>query len=158
MIDILEDVDKWECDYKDCDAICCTEGLQLTIGDIERISALGKKWREFAVFDEESRTFRLKGVHGRCIFLDKDLSCNIHDSRPLICRLLPFRIVDVVYSDMPIMKLKPTKVCPGYGKGPSLNSAFKQKIESVATQFIRENQKLIRELSEKGTEAVLGEL
>lgn len=158
MIDILEDVDKWECDYEDCNAMCCVEGLQLTTGDIKRISALGKKWEEFAVFDERSRTFWLKGSHGRCIFLGKDLGCKIHDSKPLICRLLPFRIVDVVYSDMPIMKLKPTKDCPGYGKGPSLNSAFKQKIESIATQFIKENQKLIRELNEKGADAVLREL
>jgi Fe-S-cluster containining protein len=152
MIHILENVERWECDYESCDAMCCEEGLQLTVGDIQRI---GGRWEEFAFFDEKKKMLRLKGKHGVCIFLDEKLRCKIHEKKPLICQLLPFRIVDVVYADEPIMKLRPAKGCPGYGKGALLNADFKQRIESIATQFLRENQKMLRLLSESKIEEII---
>jgi Fe-S-cluster containining protein len=158
MIYILEDVERWECDYRSCDGMCCVEGLQVTPADIKRISKLVGDWREFASFDEEEMIFKLNGKDNKCIFLDTDLSCKINQTKPLICQLLPFKIVDVIYSDEPIMKLKPMEVCPRYGKGPLLDNKFRERIESVAMQFLRENQKMIRDLNRASLDEIIGGL
>lgn len=155
MIHILENVDKWSCEYKKCSAKCCTPGIQLTIGDIKRIMALGYSLEDFLEFDGTDQTFRIKEKDGRCFFLGRELECTIRENEPLICRLLPFKIMEVSYSDEPIMRLIPVVDCPGSGRGKKID---KKKIETDATSFLHENQKLIRDLKKKGEKGILKEL
>ena len=155
MIHILENIDKWKCDYKKCGAKCCTEGIQLTIEDIKRIKSLGYSPLDFLDFDETSQVFRIKGKDGKCFFNGKKLECTIRDNEPLVCRLLPFRIVEVSYSDEPLMRLRPVVDCPGVGLGKKID---KKKIESDATKLLHENQKLIRDIKKIGKNGVMKEL
>lgn len=154
MIHILENIDKWTCEYKKCGAKCCAEGIQLTIEDIKRIHGLGYPLDDFLEFDDPGKVFRIKGKDGRCFFLGKKLECTIRENEPLICRLLPFKIVEVAYSDEPIMRLKPVVDCPGEGHGKKID---KKRIERDATSFLRENQELIRDVKKKGKKGVLEE-
>ncbi|HIH43653.1 MAG TPA: YkgJ family cysteine cluster protein [Candidatus Methanoperedenaceae archaeon] len=156
MIRILRDVG-WTCDYNACEAKCCTDGIQLTLHDIENISKLGKSFDEFAVFDESTGTFRLKGKNGRCIFLS-GYRCTIRESEPLVCRLLPFKVADVKYTDEPILTLAPVIECPGEGTGAKLDPEFRARIERDALLFLHEGQRLRKELREKGAKEVLQEL
>lgn len=155
MIHILENIDKWMCEYKKCGAKCCTEGIQLTIADIKRITALGYSLDDFLDFDESNQVFRIKGKNGRCYFLGKKLECTIRENEPLVCRLLPFKITEVSYSDEPILRLKPVVECPGEGHGKKID---KRRIETDATSFLRENQKLIRDIKKKGKKGIIEEL
>ncbi len=155
MIHILENIDKWACEYKKCGAKCCSEGIQLTIEDIKRIHGLGYPLDDFLVFDESEKVFRIKGKDERCFFLGKKLECTIRENEPLVCRLLPFKIVEVSYSDEPIMRLKPVVDCPGEGHGKKID---KKRIESDATSFLRENQKFIRDVKKKGKKGVLEDI
>jgi len=155
MIQILENIDKWTCEYKKCEAKCCTPGIQLTVADIKRIKSLGYLIDDFLEFDETDKVFRIKAKEGRCYFLGKKLECTIRDNEPIVCRLLPFRITEVSYSDEPIMRLKPVVDCPGEGQGKKLD---KKKIEEDATLFLHENQKLIRDIKKKGKKGILEEL
>jgi Fe-S-cluster containining protein len=155
MIQILENIDKWTCEYKKCRARCCTPGIQLTVADIKRIKSLGYSPDDFLEFDEKNQVFRIRSVEGKCYFNGKKLECTIRENEPLVCRLLPFRIIEVSYSDEPIMRLKPVVDCPGEGHGKKLD---RKKIEADATLFLHENQKLIREIKKKGKKGVLEEL
>jgi Fe-S-cluster containining protein len=155
MIHILGNVEKWKCEYKKCGAKCCAEGIHLTLGDIKRIKDLGYSPDEFLDFNESNNELRIKGKEGKCYFLGGKLECTIRENEPLECRLLPFKIVEVSYSDEPIMRLKPVVDCPGEGQGKKID---RKKIESDASSFLRENQKLIRDLKAKGKKGVLEEL
>ncbi len=155
MIQILDNIEKWTCEYKKCGARCCTPGIKLTIADIKRIRSLGYPLDEFMEFNENEKVFRIKGVEGRCYFRGEKLECTIRDNEPLVCRLLPFKIMEVSYSDEPIMRLKPVVDCPGEGHGKKID---KKKIEADATLFLHENQKLIRDIKKKGKKGVLEEL
>ncbi len=155
MIQILENIDKWTCEYKKCGAKCCTPGIQLTVADIKRIKSLGYLPDDFLEFDEKNQVFRIRSIEGKCYFNGKKLECTIRDNEPIVCRLLPFRITEVSYSDEPIMRLKPVVDCPGEGHGKKLD---KKKIEADATLFLHENQKLIRDIKKKGKKGVLEEL
>lgn len=155
MIHILENIDKWTCEYKKCGAKCCTPGIQLTMADIKKISSLGYLPDDFLEFDEIDKVFRIKGIDGRCYFRGKKLECTIRDNEPIVCRLLPFKITEVIYSDEPIMRLKPVVDCPGEGHGRKID---KKKIEADGTMFLRENQKLIRDLKKKGKKEILEDL
>ena len=152
MIHILENIDRWKCEYKKCGAKCCSEGIQLTIEDIKRIKGLGYSQEDFLDFDEKNNSFKIKGKEGKCFFNGKKLECTIRENEPLVCRLLPFRIIEVSYSDEPLMKLKPVVDCPGVGLGKKID---KKKIEADGTKFIRENQELIRDLKKKGKKGVI---
>ena len=152
MIHILENIDKWKCEYKNCGAKCCSEGIQLTIEDIKRIKDLGYSPEDFLDFDEKENLFKIRGKEGKCFFNGKKLECTIRDNEPLVCRLLPFRIIEVSYSDEPLMKLKPVVDCPGVGQGKKID---KKKIEADATLFLRENQQLKRDLKKKGKKGVI---
>jgi Fe-S-cluster containining protein len=152
---ILEKIDRWTCEYKKCDARCCTPGILLTIADIKKIMKLGYSIDEFLDFDEATQSFRIKETDGRCFFLGKKLECTIRENEPLVCRLLPFQIVEVSYSDEPIMKLRPVVDCPGEGHGRKID---KNKIEKDATTFLHENQKLMRDIRQKGKKRVLEEV
>jgi Fe-S-cluster containining protein len=155
MIHILENVEKWTCEYKKCGAKCCTPGIQLTVADIKMIKALGYSQDDFLDFDETNQIFRIREKDGRCFFQGKKLECTIRENEPIVCRLLPFKIVEVSYSDEPIMRLKPVVDCPGEGHGKKID---KKRIEADATSFIRENQKLIRDIRAKGKKGVMEEL
>ncbi len=155
MIRILENIDKWKCEYKKCGAKCCTPGIQLTLEDIKRIKGLGYSIEDFLDFDETNHLFRIKGKDGKCFFIGKKLECTIRENEPIVCRLLPFRIVEVSYSDEPLMRLKPVVDCPGVGQGKKLD---RKKIEADATSFLHENQKLIRDIKNKGKKCVIEEL
>ncbi len=154
MIHILGNVDKWTCEYKKCGAKCCTPGIQLTVADIKRIKSLGYSLDDFLDFDETNHVFRIKEKEGRCFFLGKKLECTIRENEPLVCRLLPFKITEVSYSDEPIMRLKPVVDCPGEGRGKKID---KKRIETDATSFLRENQNLIRDIRKKGKKGVIEE-
>ena len=158
MIQILGDISRWECVYGECKAKCCVEGVELTLSDIKRISSLGMRWDEFAEYDEDTKTFRLRGVNGRCIFVDDDLKCKIREKEPVACRLLPFKIMDVRYSDEPMMKLRPVIDCPGEGVGREFDEEAVAQIERDALSLLRENQELIRRVRSEGIEAILKEL
>ncbi len=155
MIQILENIDRWTCEYKKCGARCCTPGIQLTIADMKRIQSLGYSLDDFLEFDETAQVFRIKEKDGRCFFLGGKLECTIRENEPLVCRLLPFKIIEVSYSDEPIMRLRPVVDCPGEGQGKKID---KRKIESDASSFLHENQKLIREIRKKGKKGILDEL
>lgn len=152
MIHILENIDRWTCEYRKCGAKCCTPGIQLTLEDIKRITGLGYSMEDFLDFDEKKQMFTIKGKNGRCYFLGGKLECTIRENEPIVCRLLPFKIVEVSYSDEPIMRLKPVVDCPGEGKGKKID---KKKIEADATSFLHENQKLIRDIRKKGKKGVI---
>ncbi len=152
MIHILGNIDKWRCEYKKCGAKCCSSGILLTSEDIKRIKALGYQPEDFLDFDETENTFKIKGKEGKCFFIGKKLECTIRENEPLVCRLLPFRIVEVSYSDEPLMKLGPVLDCPGIGQGKKID---KKKIESDATAFLRKNQELRRDLKKKGRKGVI---
>jgi len=94
-------------------------------------------------------------MDGRCYFLGKNFECTIWENEPLVCRLLPFKIVEVSYSDEPIMRLKPVVDCPGKGKGTGID---KKRIEADATTFLHENQRLIRDIKKKGKKGVIDQL
>lgn len=159
MIKISKNVEQWECDYKDCRAICCRRSNPLTIFDVKKISQrLGFDWSEFADFDGDKVRLFLKTGDNGCIFLDDDCKCSIYGFKPLVCRLLPFEISGVVQADEPILHLKPIDECPGYGSGPTLDDDFIWQVERDATLYLHENQKLCREFREENRDidALLG--
>ncbi len=145
MIFFEEEIDRWFCIYEECNAKCCVEGREITLEDFERISSLG--FEDFAYFDKSDNTLKLKGESGKCIFLDENLKCKIENSKPLICKLLPFTISDVKYGDEAIMKLKLIIDCPGIGRGLEFNRV-KEEIEKYATQFLHEKQKFLKKILE----------
>ncbi len=155
MIHILENIDRWTCEYEKCGAKCCTEGIQLTIKDIKRIMALGYSLDDFLEFDESNQVFRIRGRNGRCNFLGKELECTIRKNEPLVCRLLPFKIIEVSYADETIMRLKPVVDCPGEGHGREID---KKSIETDATSFLHENQRFISDIKKKGKKGIMEEL
>ena len=153
MIHILGDIST--CEYKKCGAKCCTEGIHLTLRDIRRIISAGYSIDDFLEMDEENQIFKIKGKHGRCFFLGEELECRIRENEPLVCRLLPFRITEVTYSDEPIMRLKPVVECPGKGYREKIDY---KRIETDATSFLHEDQQLIKKIKTKGMRGILEEL
>lgn len=158
MIRILDDVEQWDCPYEECGALCCEGQRELTHGDVRRIAeATGRDWEEFAFFDEEEQIFKLRtDDEGRCVFLD-GLECAIHDDRydepqpkgdaePIVCRILPFRVVDVKYSDEPILYLESLEECPGYEGGQELDEEFRERIEHLANRFLQEQHEMLKQL------------
>jgi len=158
MIEILGDIGRWECVYGRCKAKCCDESVGLTLSDIKRISSLGMRWDEFAEYDEGTKMFRLKGVGGRCIFVDEDLKCKIREKEPAVCRLLPFKIIDVRYSDESMMKLRPVIDCPGEGVGREFDEEAQARIEKDALSLLHENQELIRRIRNEGINIIFEEI
>ncbi len=140
MIVFLDRVENWECLYEECSAKCCSEGIELTLEDVERIS---KRHSDF--FRIEDTRILLKGKDGRCIFLRDDLKCGIEDIKPVACRLLPFVIHEVRYGDEPFIKLRLVVDCPGVGNG---NNVDLGEIERNATVFLHEKQELLMKLRE----------
>ena len=140
MIIFLEKVESWECLYNECNARCCSEGIELTLEDVERIS---EKHSDF--FRVEDGRILLKGNNGKCIFLQNDLKCGIEEIKPVACRLLPFVIHEVRYGDEPFIKLKLVVDCPGVGNGDAVDL---DEIEKYATLFLHEKQELLMKVKE----------
>lgn len=148
MISIKGKVSAWECIFRECKALCCTPPL-ITIGDIKRISkSTGLKPTEFLDTGnrEENGLFRVKVGGERCIFLNKDYSCKLHekDSSPIFCRMFPFRFDGITYADEIILKIKLAENCPGYGRGGKIGEEFMLKIEELGSRFIREIEEYLR--------------
>lgn len=141
MISIKGRVNVWECIFRECKALCCTPPL-ITIGDAKRISkSIGLKPTEFLDTDNSDGKglFRVKGIEGRCIFLNKDYGCKLHGkSKPIFCQMFPFRFDGITYADEIILKIKLAENCPGYGRGEKIGGEFMLKIEELGSKFIRE--------------------
>jgi len=138
MIIFLEKVENWECLYRECSARCCSEGIELTLQDVDRISQ-----RHSDFFRIEDDRILLKGKEGKCVFLQKDLKCSIEDIKPVACRLLPFVIHKVRYGDEPFIKLRLIVDCPGIGNGGDVDL---NEIERHATVFLHEKQELLMKM------------
>ena len=69
MIHILENVDKWKCEYKKCSAKCCIPGIPLTIADIKRITALGYLPSDFLEAAGANQELKIKEKNARGFFL-----------------------------------------------------------------------------------------
>jgi len=160
MIRILEDVRVWSCPYEECGALCCEGSRELTHGDVRRIAeATGLDWEEFAYFDEDEEIFKLKtDEEERCVFL-KGLECSIHEERyedpqlrgevePIVCRILPFRVSRISYSDEPILYLSSLEECPGYGEGEEIDEEFRERVENLASRFLQEQHEMLKALKE----------
>lgn len=158
MIHILDDVESWACPYEECGALCCEGTRELTHGDVRRIAeATGRDWEEFAFFDDEEKIFKLRtDDDGLCVFLD-GLKCSIHGERyeepqlkgaaePIVCRILPFRVVDLKYSDEPILYLGSIVDCPGYEDGEEIDEEFLAEVEDLANQFLQEQHEMLKAL------------
>ena len=151
MIEIIsqDGIERWECAYKECKALCCEPPL-ITIGSIKRISdATGLKPEEFIHLSEDKPgLFRLKTREhdGKCHFLNDDYSCELHkiDKQPLFCRMLPFRFDGIAYGDEIILRLKAIEGCPGYGRGDSFDDNVKAEIEKWSARFVRELENYVR--------------
>lgn len=140
MIVFLDRVENWECLYHECNARCCSDGIELTLEDVERISE-----RHSDFFRVDGDRIVLKGKDGKCIFLSDDLKCGIEDIKPAACRLLPFVIHEVKYGDEPFIKLKLVVDCPGVGSGGEVDMG---EIERNATVFLHEKQELLMKIKE----------
>ncbi|MGC8544132.1 MAG: YkgJ family cysteine cluster protein [Vulcanisaeta sp.] len=77
-----------------CGQCCMNTQMELLPEDIERITSLGYRLEDFAVFDGE--IWRLRNVDGHCVFLNpQTMECTIYEDRPIGCRLYP-----LVYDDV----------------------------------------------------------
>jgi len=77
-----------------CGQCCMNTQMELLPEDIERITSLGYRLEDFAVFDGE--IWRLRNVDGHCVFLNpQTMECTIYKDRPIGCRLYP-----LVYDDV----------------------------------------------------------
>lgn len=148
-----EPFEKWKCVFRDCSAACCTAGREVTAGDIKRISeAIDKTPEEFADLKDEKGHFRLKGVGKRCIFLNEDSTCQIHETgvKPILCRMYPFRFDGIVYSDEVILKVGVVKDCPGFGKGEKSSEELEVLIEGLGNKFVSETKAFLKLKHQEG--------
>jgi hypothetical protein len=139
--------EKWKCVYKECNALCCIGGREVTAGDIKRISkATGQRPEEFINLKDDKGLFRFKGVDGRCVFLKSDSSCRLHKAgvKPIFCQMYPFKFDGIIYSDEIVLKVRVIKDCPGFGKGPKLGDDFAVYIEELGNRFVREIKDFLR--------------
>ncbi len=86
--------------------LCCQETeMILLISDVRRLSSMGYRVSEFAVFD--GRYYRLRNVDGHCYFYEPVRGvCKVYKYRPLGCRIYPIIWVEglgpVVDSECPL--------------------------------------------------------
>jgi Fe-S-cluster containining protein len=75
----------------------------------------------------------MRESYGACLFLGSDSTCDIYDSRPMICRCYPFLIQ---FDENNIVFSISSKDCPGLGRGHKLTKEFFEKLgEEVVTNF-----------------------
>lgn len=152
---------KWKCVFRECRALCCSGGREVTAGDIKRIAAAtGRKPEEFADLRDDKGLFRLKGSDDACIFLRSDSSCRLHktDAKPLFCRMYPFKFEGIIYADEIVLKVKAFKECPGFGRGGRINDKFEANIEELGNRFVKEIKDFLK-LKKEGltTKEILAE-
>lgn len=132
---------KWQCVFRECKALCCSGGKEITAGDIKRIAAAtGLNPEEFADLRDDKGLFRLKSVDGVCLFLRDDSSCRLHGTgaKPIFCRMYPFKFDGIIYADEVVLKVRAFKECPGFGRGEKINEQFEARIEELGNQFVKE--------------------
>lgn len=132
---------RWKCVFRECGALCCSGGREVTAGDIKRIAAAtGLKPGEFADLEDDKGLFRLKSVNDACLFLRGDCSCRLHgtEAKPLFCRMYPFKFDGIIYADEVVLKVKVFKECPGFGRGEGISDKFEATIEELGNQFVKE--------------------
>jgi Fe-S-cluster containining protein len=132
---------KWRCVFRECKALCCSGGKEITAGDIKRIAvATQLEAEEFANLQDDKGLFRLKSVKGACLFLRADSSCKLHGtgSKPIFCRMYPFKFDGIIYADEIVLKVRAFKECPGFGRGERINEQFEARIEELGNQFVKE--------------------
>ncbi|MCY0868147.1 MAG: YkgJ family cysteine cluster protein [Desulfurococcus sp.] len=105
--------------------VCCRSGpnVALTAFDVCRIARfLGVEWRRligsyiYAVIADHIPIPVLRGVNGRCVFLEVINgvpSCRIYPARPRRCRLFPFIPLSPSITD----RVRVSSICPGIGEG-----------------------------------------
>jgi Fe-S-cluster containining protein len=132
---------RWKCVFRECKALCCSGGKEVTAGDIQRIStATGLRPQEFAVLEDDKGLFRLRSTDGACLFLRQDSSCRLHGTgaKPLFCRMYPYKFDGIIYADEVVLKVRAFKECPGFGRGEKMNEQFEARIEELGNQFVKE--------------------
>jgi len=137
----------WKCVYKDCGALCCKSGREITAGDIKRISEkFDLAPEEFVDLEDNKGLFKLKGDGDKCMFLNKDHSCKLYKEKvePIFCEIFPFELDGIIYSDEIMLKIKQVEECPGFGRGEGANTEFEAKIERLGNQFIQEIKDYLR--------------
>jgi uncharacterized protein len=74
-----------------CTVCCHDTNMPLTLGDLERITALGHRPDDFSQPDEAEGYLRLRNTkQGDCFFLEADGRCRVNATKPEGCRLYPF--------------------------------------------------------------------
>ena len=75
----------------------------------------------------------MRETYGACMFLGRDSTCDIYNSRPMICRCYPFLIQ---FDENNIVFSISAKDCPGLSRGHKLTKQFFEKLgEEVVTNF-----------------------
>jgi len=140
-------IERFECRYKECGAKCCTSRV-ITAKGIERIAqATGMEPEEFVEGEEGRGLFKLKGEEGRCIFLEEDYSCSLHNrgAKPLSCQLYPFLFDGIIYSDELVLKVRAAEECPGIGVGEEVDEDFELQLEALGNKLVSEIEEYLEE-------------
>lgn len=112
---------------ENCDSCCRrTEGVQMTLADINRIGRQGLN----GYFKKNNHLlfpYRLRTEENKCILLSTSGKCLLYDSRPLLCRLYPFQINFSNNGDI----LWCIEHCPGFDepKGLPINAEYLNALE-----------------------------
>jgi Fe-S-cluster containining protein len=70
---------------------CCRETqMPLSLGDIDRLSALGHRLAEFSVANADGSIRLRNRADGACFFLEPSGRCGVNSVKPEGCRLYPF--------------------------------------------------------------------
>jgi len=103
---------------------CCRETeMPLTMRDLKRITSLGYKVHQFAMFN--GRYWQLKNVDGHCFFLNpKTNECTIYPHRPEGCKLYP-----IIYIEGEGVSVDP--------ECPAANTVSAEEIEKAAPKLIK---------------------
>ena len=102
FVDVENKTFNWQTSFDDkikfhcigCGLSCIGTEVFLSENEIEKIKQISDK-----DFSEEIKTIygstkkRLKKINNRCIFLDENLRCSIHEHKPLLCREFPFKVL-----------------------------------------------------------------
>jgi len=143
-----EPVERWSCDFKACSARCCKPGREATIGDVRRIrEKTGLRPEEFLrELSPEQGLFHIRGEAGRCVFLQPDLTCQLHEKgvKPIFCQMYPFKFDGIIYADELVLKVRAIDDCPNIGLGDELTDEFEVNIETLANRFLREIEECMR--------------
>ena len=139
---------KFNC--KRCARLCCRlGGPPLFKKDVNKLQKLGYQLEEFLQKEHSSRQYNSRVIgnlknkkDGSCIFLKSTKgkrikSCTIYDSRPILCRLFPFKIAK---TDKRIFSFEVIPCCNGlndYENGDNIDEIyFKKNIHSLLLEYV----------------------